>query len=206
MLPVLSQYEAFVWDAGAVAGVVLSTDLAHVLPSPDTEDCRDIRHIQWPRCVCPNHNHLRCILWHTVSHAYCTHLVNTTTCTTRPSVSGTPSSLQQRVGLGLHCQLAHCVSVCVCPLSDSMVVFSGGVPIESLDSDSVTVTDSDDDTVTLLVTSSVRMMCIVEDQVTDMDSGMMDAGSDNESSVSVRKVLILLLEQEVLFVALQLPE
>lgn len=78
--------------------------------------------------------------------------------------------------------------------------------MESLDSDSVTVTDSDGDTATLLVTSSVRMMCIVEDQVTDMDSGMMDAGSDNESSVSVRKVLILLLEQEVLFVALQLPQ
>ena len=100
------------------------------------------------------------------------------------------------------------LTVCVAPrpFSDSMLVFSGGVPMESLDSDSVTVTDSDGDTATLLVTSSVRMMCIVEDQVTDMDSGMMDAGSDNESSVSVRKVLILLLEQEVLFVALQLPQ
>ena len=86
-----------------------------------------------------------------------------------------------------------------------MVVFSGGVPMDSLDSDSVTVTDSDD-TITLQVTSSVRMLRVVEDQVTDMDSGMIDAGSDSESSVSTRKVLILLLEQEVLFVALQLPE
>ena len=84
-------------------------------------------------------------------------------------------------------------------------MFSGGVPIDAVDSDCVTVGEGQD-MVTLQLTSGIRNMRIIEDQVMDMDSGMIDIGSDNESSVASRKILVLLLEQEVLFVDLRMPE
>lgn len=89
--------------------------------------------------------------------------------------------------------------------SDNVVVFSGGVPMDVVDSDCVTVSDGQD-MVTLQLTSGIRTVRIIEDQVVDMDSGMIDVGSDNEASVHSRRIMILLLEQEILFLELSMPD
>jgi hypothetical protein len=77
--------------------------------------------------------------------------------------------------------------------------------MDVVDSDCVTVSDGQD-MVTLQLTSGIRTVRIIEDQVVDMDSGMIDVGSDNEASVHSRRIMILLLEQEILFLELSMPE
>lgn len=92
--------------------------------------------------------------------------------------------------------------------SDNMFVMSGGGSRNVVDGESVTVIDSNE-TVTLQLTSPVKGMHILEDQQVDRDSGIVNyTGSEADNSVSstARKILVLLLEQEILFVDLTLPE
>ena len=79
------------------------------------------------------------------------------------------------------------------------------MPSDLFDGDTITVKEREEK-VTLQLTSAVRSMRVIEDQVVDMDSGMIDTTSDSEASMSARKVLILLLEQEILFIELTMPE
>ena len=79
------------------------------------------------------------------------------------------------------------------------------MPSDLFDGDAITVKEREEK-VTLQLTSAVRSMRVIEDQVVDMDSGMIDTTSDSEASMSARKVLILLLEQEILFIELTMPE
>ena len=89
-----------------------------------------------------------------------------------------------------------------------MFVMSGGGATNVVDGESVTVMDHNE-TVTLQLTSPVKGMHILEDQQADRDSGIVNytgSDADNSTNSTTRKVLILLLEQEVLFVDLTLPE
>lgn len=55
-----------------------------------------------------------------------------------------------------------------------MLVFSGGIPIDMVDGDNVTVVDGQE-VITLQLTSAVRAMHVLEVGQSDMDSGMVDA-------------------------------
>ncbi|KAL5473173.1 hypothetical protein EMCRGX_G027621 [Ephydatia muelleri] len=88
---------------------------------------------------------------------------------------------------------------------DSLFVMMGGAPLDKMDGDSITVADSLE-AIILHVTSTVKGMHILEDVQTDMDSGIVNAGSEGDSPTTVRKVLILMLEQEILFIDLRMPD
>lgn len=98
------------------------------------------------------------------------------------------------------------------------MIFSGGAPYSLVDGDSVTIWDNNE-SVTLQLTSGVKGMHIIDSSLTDMDSGIVgissDVGTTSTSEkivfgfnylVIVRKILILLLEQEILFIDLSSPE
>lgn len=89
--------------------------------------------------------------------------------------------------------------------SDNMLVMSGGASLDEIDGDSVTVVE-DDDHVTMQLTSPVRGMHILEDVHADRDSGIVNSGPENATSTTVRNILILLLEQEILFIDLSSPD
>ena len=61
----------------------------------------------------------------------------------------------------------------------------GGAPLDKVEGDSITVADSLE-TITLHVTSTVKGMHILEDVQTDMDSGIVNAGSDGDSPTTGR--------------------
>lgn len=98
------------------------------------------------------------------------------------------------------------------------MIFSGGAPYSLVDGDSVTIWDNNE-SVTLQLTSGVKGMHIIDSSLTDMDSGIVGISSDADTTstsekivfglnylVIVRKILILLLEQEILFIDLSSPE
>ena len=61
----------------------------------------------------------------------------------------------------------------------------GGAPLDKVDGDSITVADSLE-TITLHVTSAVKDMHILEDLQTDMDSGIVNAGSEGDNPTTGR--------------------
>ena len=85
---------------------------------------------------------------------------------------------------------------------------SGGTPINEVDGDSMTVVDGDQ-VVSLQLTSPVRGMHVLEDYQADRDSGIVNTASserDNAGTPTTRRILVLLLEQEIVFVELTWPE
>lgn len=60
-----------------------------------------------------------------------------------------------------------------------MLVFSGGIPVDMIDGDNVTVVDGHE-MITLQLTSGVRAMHILEVAQSDMDSGMVDTAGSSE--------------------------
>ena len=60
-----------------------------------------------------------------------------------------------------------------------MIVFSGGIPVDMIDGDNVTVVDGHE-VVTLQLTSGVRALHVLEVAQSDMDSGMVDAAGSSE--------------------------
>lgn len=63
--------------------------------------------------------------------------------------------------------------------SDNLLVFSGGIPVDMIDGDNVTVVDGHE-VITLQLTSGVRAMHVLEVAQSDMDSGMVDAAGSAE--------------------------
>ncbi|CAI8051354.1 LLGL scribble cell polarity complex component 2 [Geodia barretti] len=88
---------------------------------------------------------------------------------------------------------------------DNMLVMSGGASLDKIDGDSVTVA-VDDELYTMQLTSPVRGMHVLEDVHTDRDSGIVNSGSDCVTTTTMRDILVLLLEQEILFIELSPPE
>jgi lethal(2) giant larvae protein len=88
---------------------------------------------------------------------------------------------------------------------DNMLVMSGGASLDKIDGDSVTVA-VDDELYTMQLTSPVRGMHVLEDVHTDRDSGIVNSGSDGVATTTMRDILVLLLEQEILFIELSPPE
>ncbi len=87
-----------------------------------------------------------------------------------------------------------------------MQIISGGAPLDLVDGDSVTVVNGQE-IETLQLTSPVKGMHVLEDQQADRDSGIVNySNGDGVGSTTTRKILVLLLEQEILFVELTLPE
>ena len=85
---------------------------------------------------------------------------------------------------------------------------SGGTPVGEVDGDSMTIVDHDQ-IVSLQLTSAVRGMHVLEDYQSDRDSGIVNTASsdrENAGTPTTRRILVLLLEQEILFVELTLPE
>ena len=82
---------------------------------------------------------------------------------------------------------------------------SGGAPTDLVDGDSVTIMNGSD-VETLQMTSPVKGMHVLEDQQADRDSGIVNYAGGNGDSTTSRKILVLLLEQEILFIELTLPE
>ena len=69
---------------------------------------------------------------------------------------------------------------------ESLFVMMGGAPLDKVDGDSIVVADSLE-TITVHVTSTVKGMHILEDVQTDMDSGIVNAGSEGDSSPTTGK-------------------
>ncbi len=87
-----------------------------------------------------------------------------------------------------------------------MQIMTGGAPLDLIDGDSVTVVNGGE-TQTLQLTSPVKGMHVLEDQQADRDSGIVNYSSgEGTGSTTTRKVLVLLLDQEILFLELTLPE
>ena len=63
--------------------------------------------------------------------------------------------------------------------SDNLLVFSGGIPVDMIDGDNVTVVDGHE-VITLQLTSGVRAMHVLDVAQSDMDSGMVDAAGSAE--------------------------
>lgn len=85
---------------------------------------------------------------------------------------------------------------------------SGGTPVSEVDGDSMTIVDGDQ-VVSLELTSAVRGMHVLEDHQSDRDSGIVNTASsdrENTGTPTTRRILVLLLEQEIVFVELTLPE
>ncbi|XP_019850338.1 PREDICTED: lethal(2) giant larvae protein homolog 2-like [Amphimedon queenslandica] len=88
---------------------------------------------------------------------------------------------------------------------DDFIIFSGGSPYDTVDGDSVTIYENRE-AITLQLTSPVKGMQIIESCLTDKDSGIVGISSDVGTTSTVRKILILLLEQEILFIDLSTPQ
>jgi lethal(2) giant larvae protein len=88
---------------------------------------------------------------------------------------------------------------------DDMIIFNGGAPRDLVDNDHVTIYENGEHT-TLQLTSPVRGMHVIDSKLTDMDSGIVGVSSDVGTTSSVQKILILLLEQEILFIDLSIPD
>ena len=77
-----------------------------------------------------------------------------------------------------------------------------------VDGDSVTIVNNNE-IETLQLSSPVKGMHVLEDQQADRDSGIVNYSSSNgegAGSTTSRKILVLLLEQEILFIELTFPE